>query len=391
MTETDTQNISMGLYRYMCQEIIGTEDQVKTIRMMNNIRDNLTSSKSRITITSGSFGEGLEMTGSDLDQMSVNTGIEASEDTNILFNVHTSYFTTVSDDASPSFTKLRLLHSNGQSIYEDCDKIGQDYYLSNVSVKQAYSNEIFSTVHGPCVTDKKGLCDFAICFRSKSWITPANQWITRSNNGWPDYDVKQDIVKHGVLFVPIGMKGSKNEELEWRISFSVGEKLLIYTFTHTQLLCYALLKIILKDVINIDPHCKDLLCSYFIKTVIFWISEEISISIWKPDNLISCFMRCFRRLIYFVEYSVCPHYFIPKDNLFENKIKGQSQQILLKKLRTLNRYANRFQQAQSYKMLGISFQLLGDSESAKQAFLRSLELFPDPTLNDASKRLSLIG
>lgn len=53
--------------------------------------------------------------------------------------------------------------------------------------------------------------------------------------------------------------------------------------------------------------------------------------------------------------------------------------------------ANNFQQAQSYKMLGITFQLLGDSESAKQAFLRSLELFPDPTLNDASRRLSLIG
>lgn len=53
--------------------------------------------------------------------------------------------------------------------------------------------------------------------------------------------------------------------------------------------------------------------------------------------------------------------------------------------------ATSYQQALSYKMLGIHFQLLGDSESAKQAFMQSLELYPDPTLNDASRRLLLIS
>jgi hypothetical protein len=51
---------------------------------------------------------------------------------------------------------------------------------------------------------------------------------------------------------PIGCKGSKNEDIEWRFSFSVGEKLLIYSFTHVQLICYALMKILLKDVIDSD-------------------------------------------------------------------------------------------------------------------------------------------
>ncbi|XP_052076793.1 cyclic GMP-AMP synthase-like [Mytilus californianus] len=336
MAETDTQNMSIALYRYMCQEIIGTEEQVKTIRMLNNIRDYLNSSNNLITITSGSFGDGLEMRGSDLDIMLVPKFIEVSEEVNIHFITDTIYFTMASEDTPPGFTKLRLLHSNDQSILEDCDEFGHDYYFSNASVKRRNLTDIFSCVHGPCVSDKEGIFDFAFCVRSKAWITQANQWITRSNNGWPDYNVKQSIVKHGVLFVPVGVKGSKNEELEWRISFSVGEKFLIYTLTHTQLLCYALMKIILKDVINIDRHCKYLLCSYFMKTVIFWISEEFSTSIWKPENLISCFMRCFRRFIYFVEYSMCPHYFIPKINLFDNKIKGQSQQILLNKLHILN-------------------------------------------------------
>ncbi|VDI46964.1 Hypothetical predicted protein [Mytilus galloprovincialis] len=221
-----------------------------------------------------------------------------------------------------------------------CEEIGSDYYIPNYSLRERFVNKDFPIVHGPCLnTEIDGALDLVLCLRNKSWITPANEWITRmSNTSWPGYDVKQSVIKHGVLFVPIGVKGSTTEELEWRISFSAGEKLLIYSFTHTQLLCYVLMKILLKDVISQDLDVKDLLCSYFMKTVMFWISEEFSTSIWKPENLISCFVRCFRRLIYLVEYSVCPHYFIPKNNLFENKIKGQSQQILSNKLNILNSY-----------------------------------------------------
>ncbi|XP_052077403.1 uncharacterized protein LOC127715413 [Mytilus californianus] len=140
------------------------------------------------------------------------------------------------------------------------------------------------------------------------------------------------------FFVPIGVKGSSKEDLEWRISFSIGEQLLINTFTHTQLLCYALIKILLKDVIATFSECKELLCSYFLKTIIFWISEELPQSAWRPDTLIPCFMQCFKRLIYCVEYSVCLHYFIPENNMFKNKIEGRPRKILLEKLYTLHNY-----------------------------------------------------
>ncbi|XP_052083522.1 cyclic GMP-AMP synthase-like [Mytilus californianus] len=177
-----------------------------------------------------------------------------------------------------------------------------------------------------------------MCFHCKTWVSPATKWITRSSNSWPSHDVKQGIIKHGVLVVPIGVKGSPKEDLQWRVSFSVGEKLLINTFTHTQLLCYALLKIILKDVIATNLECKDLLCSYFLKTIIFWISEELPQSIWKPGNIIPCFMICFSRLVYCVEHSVCFHYFIPENNMFENKIEGRGREILLEKLYSLYSY-----------------------------------------------------
>ncbi|VDI58738.1 Hypothetical predicted protein [Mytilus galloprovincialis] len=305
---------------------------------MNTVRDHLKGDKQYTIITTDSFGEGLQMKGSDVDVMFVMNNMEVSEDTHIYCKVDGIYFTMEIEDTQPGFTKLRLAHCNYQNIFEDCEEIGSNFYFSNSSFKQAFKNNTLPTVHGPCVSDESGIVDCAYCLHSKLWIKPAKQWVTRSKNEWPCYYVKQTIVKHGVLFVPIGVKGSAKEDLEWRISFSVGEKMLINTFTHTQLLCYVLMKIVLKDIIDLDRDCKELLCSYFIKTILFWICEELPSSIWKPENLIVCYMRCLRRLIYCVEYKVCPHYFIPENNLFENKIQGHAQEALLKKLYILNSY-----------------------------------------------------
>ncbi|XP_063416466.1 uncharacterized protein LOC134698106 [Mytilus trossulus] len=338
MADLGTQNESLALYRYLCQHIVGTEEYVKTIRMMITVRDNFANTEDFKTITSGSFGEGLHMRGSDLDVMIVCSFCEIPQDTNFLFKSDNIYFAMETDDIQPGFTQLRLLYSYDGYMYKLCEKRGQDFYISSTVFKQQVVTNKFPIVHGPCVSDKKGRFDFALCCHTKLWIKPAMQWITRSNNGWPATNVKQSIVKHGIICVPIGLQGSTNNDLAWRLSFSVGEKFLTYTFTHTQLLCYALMKIIFKDLLESDLDCHGLLCSYFMKTIVFWISEEISPSVWRPDNLISCFMRCFRRLIYCVQNSICPHYFIPENNLFENKIKGHAKEILLNKLNILNSY-----------------------------------------------------
>lgn len=317
----------------MCQDIVGSKERVKTIRKMNAVKDHLSSNDKWTIITSGSYGEGMEMLKSDLDIVKTTELVEVCESINATFNPEKTYFTMETDDAQPGYTLLRLIYSNDPHISRDCKQIGGEHFLSNISVKQQYLNKFFPIIHGPCISD--GHLDIAHCLHSKSWIKQATQWITRSNKSWPGYEVKQSIIKHGVLFVPKGVKGSIKENLEWRISFSVGEKLLIYTFSHPQLVCYALLKTLLKDVIDIDLDCKELLCSYFMKTILLWISEECSPTIWKPENLIPNFMGCVRRLVYYVEHSVCPHFFIPENNLFENRFEGNTQETLLKKLKIL--------------------------------------------------------
>ncbi|XP_052077399.1 uncharacterized protein LOC127715403 isoform X2 [Mytilus californianus] len=265
--------MSIALYRYMCLNIVGSEEHVKTIRMVHTVRDNLPGNDDKGRITSGSFGEGLEMRGSDIDLMKKIPFTEVCETINIPCNPDKTYFTMETDDTDPGFTLLRLIHIDEFNPLVFCVQIGGKYYLSNIYIKQIFLNKSSSPIiHGPCISDEDGVYDTAPYLHCKSWITQAQPWITRSNNGWPGHNVKQSIIKQGVLFVAKGIQGSTKEEFEWRISFSVGEKRLIYTFTHTQLLCYALLKILLKDVISIDLDCKELLCSYFMKTILFWIS-----------------------------------------------------------------------------------------------------------------------
>jgi hypothetical protein len=108
------------------------------------------------------------------------------------------------------------------------------YYECFKDVNVYKGSDVF---YGLCLSDKDGYVDVIFTLHSRQWISIANQWVTRSNSSWPSSDVKSQIIDNGVLFVPIGSKGSKNEHIEWRISFFVGEKILMHSFTLTQLLC----------------------------------------------------------------------------------------------------------------------------------------------------------
>ncbi|VDI42924.1 Hypothetical predicted protein [Mytilus galloprovincialis] len=188
-------------------------------------------------------------------------------------------------------------------------------------------------IHGPCITDINEVFDLAMCLKCDKWICQAQPWVYRSRTAWPKPEIISKIISFGVLFVPIGCKGSIHENLEWRISFSVAEKFLIYSFNHTQLLCYALLKIFLKEIVERNADLKGLLCSYFLKTLMCWILEETDQALWRPDNIIPCFMACLQRLLYYVRYSNLPHYFIPEKDLFYSRFNVMNKhrlEIILK-------------------------------------------------------------
>ncbi|CAC5402669.1 unnamed protein product [Mytilus coruscus] len=171
---------------------------------MNTVRNNLMYDDEDVHITSGSFGEGLEMRGSDLDIMIISKTIEIHENmSTAVRDVSKTYLSTNFRETKPGFTYLSLEYSNAVDALSLCLENRGKLYLSSTLFKQRHAVQCYSLVHGPCLTDDMGATDFAYCLRSKSWVTQADQWITRPNNSWPTAEVKQNIVDHGVLFVPI--------------------------------------------------------------------------------------------------------------------------------------------------------------------------------------------
>ncbi|XP_062571100.1 uncharacterized protein LOC134233126 [Saccostrea cucullata] len=144
----------------------------------------------------------------------------------------------------------------------------------------------------------------------------------------PSYIV-DDGVRNGCHFVAIGHKLGKHADKEWRISFSLAEQKLVYSMNHCQFLTYGLLKLFLKACINNGLGDEEkLLCSYHMKTAVFWAIQQSLIPQWCPQNLLQCFWVCFKLILKWVYEGVCPNFFIPENNMFRSDIHGEAQKKL---------------------------------------------------------------
>lgn len=156
---------------------------MKTVRIINTVRDNVSLNNGTATITSGSFGEGLQMRGSDTDIMHVYACTEVHANMKSATTIPTkTHFLMMTEDTKPGFTMLRLIDINNISLISidknlflpnlglvkleltyytqsysptllSCRKFRGQQYLSNILFKQLLSIEGMSEVHGPCLTD----------------------------------------------------------------------------------------------------------------------------------------------------------------------------------------------------------------------------------------------
>ncbi|XP_052079134.1 uncharacterized protein LOC127717497 [Mytilus californianus] len=350
---------SLNFYKYLCP-IIGSEEVVRIRRLKINIVEICLNNKLKVII-SGSKGEGLDLKGSDIDLMSITSLYKVYQsETEVVFDGLKIPLIMNTEETLPCFAQLRLLDEQ-----KDFKFMWENSNLGGMLSSEIFRRDHLSLfpielkIHGPCLSDMNDFFDVAFCLKCDQWIFQAKPWVSRPRTTWPLPGIISKIISCGVLFVPIGCKGSIKEHLEWRISFSLAERLLIYSFSHTQLLCYALLKIVLKEIVEKHIELKGLLCSYFLKTLMFWISEETDQNLWRPDNIIPCFMACLQRLLYCVRYSILSHYFIPDNNFFDLRFSGINKEKLatmLKKLyeQGINCFASsetlQDYQGQSYKL-----------------------------------------
>lgn len=235
------ENRSLRLYNFLSDKL-GSEDTVRTRRTYYITHNYLTKTKTHTPFFCGSRAEGLDMKGSDTDTVILLNDIHIVEEASNTIGPNTFVMKTC--DTRPGFAQLELCSSYD---YTDgwCKKIGHKFFLSSSKMKQKLlslneNNEIctLNTLHGPCVSTANETHDCTVGVKCKSFIKQAQEWVGRKRC-WPTEALKKIIIDSGVWFVPIGYKLSQNEDIEWRVAFGIAEKLLVYSFTHTQLLVYA--------------------------------------------------------------------------------------------------------------------------------------------------------
>ncbi|KAK3085217.1 hypothetical protein FSP39_000090 [Pinctada imbricata] len=340
--------ISKGIYRIV-SDVVGPECIVKLQRQKVEIYDTLVTCSSnscdKLFITSGSRAEGFEFESSDIDIMHVDKNAIVMSDPTILtvsYRNIPSLLIMETDNTAPGFAFVKCLKYDNTNIElkHSLELRGPAIYVSSKQIRETFMSSSISSCHGPCQTSTEyGIeGDVAYTLNCPTWPKQAIPFIRRSlDRGWPSYDVLTDICKDGCLLVPINSKQQQCSDmidLEWRISFSLAEKKLVLSMNHCQFLCYGLFKVFLNEVIKTKLSDKDLLCSYFMKTAVFWEISDNS-SEWTPFNFLHKFWNVFRRLIKWVCIGYCPNFFIPEYNMFYGKICGQTQTALLGILREL--------------------------------------------------------
>ncbi|XP_033730366.1 uncharacterized protein LOC117319711 [Pecten maximus] len=347
MNSVESEQMSLLLSTYLERRYTGTEEIVNIKRRAVVLDEQLMNSDFKCCIHTGSFGEGCLLKGSDMDAMVVDKTIAVMYPDQCIPQhlAHKTILYMRQADCRPGYVHLEIgqlkgllykaftnsLVRMGKSVFISSD-IFREECVSNYATRSGLKCES----NGPSSTftgmDDTGV-DMVHCFPCNSWPKEANEWITRTRlYGWPHQTLIDKIVNSGCHLVPVGDKCSNDTFLQWRISLAAAERSLVHSLSHIQVKVYTLLKYFLKQIKETLKETigdDDILCSYFMKTILFHAIENSNQLFWQDKHLFYCFWFCFNILIAWVRTGFCPNYFILANNLFQRKVHGHNKQILL--------------------------------------------------------------
>ena len=322
------------LLSQLLDDVVGTEEMVRIRQDFCRIYDFIRSTSTKINIYfTGSKAEGLDLPGSDQDFMhDINKILDMQvihTELDIPGTTYRNLFVMSTENVRPCFAMLRSVRPiRNITLFNACQEIGTSLYLSSylfVHNTEAEYNKstpnIATPTQGPSIEGwdphmdrSQSGTDTVPSIHCSFWPDAAIEWQTRSRRfSWPSSGDINTIVDFGFHLVPIGHPHSDTNMMEWRISFSVAERTLVWSFNHIQMQLYAVMKVILKEFIN--PHCSPpcrVLCSYFIKTFLFWEYEENDPSYLCKENLRECVMRLLSDFRECIRIGSLRHYFVSK-------------------------------------------------------------------------------
>jgi len=177
---TVMDDVSVKLYKYMCDEVVGSEKVVSYRRQFFKVYDDVQNHRGDSDwhiISSGSKAEGLDLPGSDFDVMFINTLIHVYERNDVLSKYHdlrTEYNLVLDfDNAVPGFTLLRIYDVREWKT-KVIDIHDNEPLFSNKLWKRALKGDNM-VINRPCFSDKLGTTDRAFCLRYSKWPSKARQ------------------------------------------------------------------------------------------------------------------------------------------------------------------------------------------------------------------------
>jgi Mab-21 protein. len=153
---------------------------------------------------------------------------------------------------------------------------------------------------------------------AQEWPSIASEYKTRPRF-WPNNSVIDNIFENSCHIVPKPSNGpERNEDLDWRWSFSQAEMLLANERTDQMNMVYLILKSLFYVYFKVFDHEEQSLPSYFAKTLFMWMCEQHPEKWWEEKSVAECVTILLEQLkSHFYDRSL-PHYFICDLNLFEN-------------------------------------------------------------------------
>ena len=346
--EGEETNQDFPLLHHLCNDVGFSYKQWKYRLWINDVSNTVHGFRSligysalRIHSGSSADGVGANFLGSDIDVMWLPITIRVIKGHSVLTDEKNHVFKLVPTE-HPAYYRLMLVHIGHSKEFPadlmmsfcEKDEAGR-IFLRNDRIKQQRYTD--TTINGPALTSNISddmEIDFVTTLNCDFWPHASLEWFKRRRYyNWPSQEMINYISRNGSEVVAVGNCSSITPHLEWRLSSSLAEKLLIRSFNTCQMQCYFLLKLVLVFLIKTSlPHT---LCSYHMKTLILHVVEKSDPVEWTEKNLASCFMKCLQFLITCIEQANLPQYFITSHNLFDPKIQGESRIKLLKIVKDL--------------------------------------------------------
>ncbi|KAL5008697.1 hypothetical protein ScPMuIL_014278 [Solemya velum] len=310
-------------------EIDWRRQLAKYIDNIDYVSDIITQS-GMVSYSTGSRPEGigLDLLQSDFDQMLCTEGYQIiHKSSDWVYNPRLLLVLTDTSKVHPGFCLLRLMNKDEPTCIRACDAV-QFICTTNHQELQVLNHKflLFGDIyhpHGPAHTLNAGVDVDTVPCLNAHWPPGARDWIHRPRpSNFPPKNLVGNAEVEGAHVVPVGYKFSESREIEWRFSFSLLELKIIQIWPTTTIHCYFCLKLLQKSLTKCLPELPNILSSYHIKTVLFWLVEETGIGFWNDNCLVECLMFSVSRLFDSIANCCIPHYFMGH-NLLEKDEKIQ--------------------------------------------------------------------